>query len=266
MTNRPVALSIAGFDCSAGAGLQADLKTFSALGVYGLTAVTCVVAETPNVVTRIDPVDGSMVAEQIRLLDASFPIAAVKTGMLYDVPQIEAVADALEGLGKSIVVDPVMIASTGDPLLKPEALSAFKNRVLPLATVITPNRAEAEFLSGTSIPDLETAKEVARDLAARFNCACVLKGGHLDSEHGATDVLATSSDVTILEGPWIDLPSAHGTGCTFAAALTASLAKGENVQTATRTAKSFVTAALKNANCWNDGQLITLDQTRFPAS
>ena len=261
MTDRPVALSIAGFDCSAGAGLQADLKTFSTLGVYGLTVATCIVAETPNTVTRIDPVGGEMVAEQIRVLAAEFPIAAVKTGMLYDVPQIEAAAAFLETFKGPIVVDPVMIASTGDPLLKPEALSEFSNLIQPCATVITPNRAEAEHLVQRHVTSLDEAETVAQELAAQFQCTCVLKGGHLDSKSGATDVIATVDGTWTVSAPWIDIPSAHGTGCTFAAALAAELAKGGNVQSAVRAAKSFVTSALKNANRWNGNTLITLDQT-----
>lgn len=264
-----VALTIAGFDCCAGAGLQADLKTFSAFGVHGLTAVTCIVAETPLEVTRIDPVEAEMLTEQLRLLLDRYPISAIKTGMLYDSPQINAVALALEGTTTSLVVDPVMLASTGDSLLKPEALALFQEKILPIASVITPNRDEAEFLIGRRISDSQSAEDIARELAQRYDCTCILKGGHLDHTHGAVDIVATAEDMMHLHADWIDIPSAHGTGCTFAAAVTAGLAKGLAIPEAASHAKEFVTRALTRAHTWEqaDGQsLIALDQTLSPHS
>ncbi len=265
---KAVALTIAGFDCCAGAGLQADLKTFSSLGVHGLTAATCIVAETPLELTRIDPINAEMLTEQIRLLLSRYPISAVKTGMLYDSPQIEATARILEDCSLPIVVDPVMLASTGDSLLKSEALALFQEKILPLASVITPNRAEAEFLTGDVISDIPSAEKIAQELAKRYDCTCVLKGGHLDHTDGAIDLVATANEITRLHADWVDIPSTHGTGCTFAAAVAAGLAQGQTIIDAATKAKTFVTRALTHAHSWpqTDGQrLIALDQTHSPS-
>src|SRR5438105_13181565 len=181
-----VALAIAGSDSSAGAGIQADLKTFSALRVYGLTAVTCVVAETPGKVSRIEPVSAEMVREQIEVLANNFPIAAIKTGLLCSADIISAVVQAIVDLrGKikqphlPLVVDPVITATGGDPLLQPDAVTAYKKELFPLATLITPNLDEAAQLGADEIKDRESMRRAGKQLENEFQTAILLKGGHL---------------------------------------------------------------------------------------
>ncbi|PYK52939.1 MAG: hypothetical protein DME47_07830, partial [Verrucomicrobia bacterium] len=168
-SNVPVALTIAGSDSSAGAGAQADLKTFTALGVYGLTAITCIVAETPGKVSRIQPADPEIVREQIELLLKNFPIAAIKTGLLCNA---EIVAQVVRSLGKvkrrPLVVDPVMIATSGDNLLEPEAIRIYQRDLFPLATLITPNLDEATRLLGYPIRDLGAMHRATRTLATKY--------------------------------------------------------------------------------------------------
>src|SRR5436190_16052935 len=181
----PVALSIAGSDNSAGAGAQADLKTMSALGVYGVTAITCVVAEVPGKVSAIQPIEPRIVVEQIRLLFEAFPIGAVKTGMLYSREIIAVVCDTLaECFAKCsprppLVVDPVMVATSGDLLLQPDAIALYRERLFPLATLITPNLDEVQTLLGTPISSLEGMRRAGKELAAQYSRAFLIKGGHL---------------------------------------------------------------------------------------
>ena len=186
----PPALTIAGSDCSAGAGLQADLKTFSALGVHGLTAVTCIVTETPKVVTEITPIPPVILQKQIELLLASYPIGAIKTGMLYSKQHIVAVTELLADSKIPLIIDPVMVASTGDPLLEESALDAISNRLLPLASVITPNLPEAGILLGRPVLTLDEQEAAAHELSAKFSCACYLKGGHFEEIPEHRDILA----------------------------------------------------------------------------
>jgi len=247
----PPALTIAGSDCSGGAGIQADLKTFSSSGVHGLCAVTCVVAETPRVVAEIHPVSPVILQSQISLLMESYPIAALKTGMLYSKAHIVAVCELLAGFDGAIVVDPVMVASTGDPLLEESALDAIMERLLPLASVITPNLPEAGILLGRPVLTLEEQEVAARDLADRYSCACYLKGGHFEDAPEHRDLLAHSEGLEKYSAPHLDLPSTHGTGCTLSAALTAGLAKGLSLAEASASAHQFTHQALKNSRSWS---------------
>ena len=248
-TSPPVALSIAGSDNSAGAGAQADLKTFTALGVYGLTALTCVVAEVPGRVSAIAPVPPEIVAEQIRLSLEAYPVGAVKTGMLHAREVIEAVCDALEGVRPVLVVDPVMIATSGARLLEPEGIDAYRNRLFPLATLVTPNLDEAAVLWGRPISSLVEMREAGRELCAQFGCAFLLKGGHLKGE--AVDLLITpDGSETEFTAPRIAGVSTHGTGCTLSAAITAGLAGGLPLAEAVACAKGFVTGAIARHYRW----------------
>src|SRR5215471_811325 len=185
----PLALTIAGSDCSAGAGIQADLKTFTALGVYGLTAVTCVVAEVPRKVSRIEPATARMVREQIELLLKAFPVDAIKTGLLCSAEIVCAVARTIQHnerkLARSIpfVVDPVMIATSGDNLLEPEAVETYENELFPLATLITPNLDEAALLLETIINDRGQMESAAKALAKKYHASVLLKGGHLRGDN-----------------------------------------------------------------------------------
>src|SRR5438105_10249291 len=175
-----VSLTLAGSDSSAGAGAQADLKTFTALGVYGLTAITCIVAETPGKVSRIQPADPEIVREQIELSLKSFPVAGIKTGLLCNAEIVAQVARSLRKVkGCRVVVDPVIIATTGDVLLVPEAIQIYERELFPLATLITPNLDEAARLLGDSIRDLHAMHRAARTRAKKYGADILLKSGHL---------------------------------------------------------------------------------------
>jgi hydroxymethylpyrimidine/phosphomethylpyrimidine kinase len=249
--NIPVALAIAGSDCSAGAGLQADLKTFGALGVYGVTALTCVVAQAPGKVSCIEPGDPQNVAEQIELLLANFPIAAIKTGLLFSPAIVEIVATMIERRAARIplVVDPVMIATSGDSLLQPAAIELYRSRLFPLAALITPNMAEAAALTGLPVRDLDEMRTAGKHLAAKYGTRVLLKGGHLSGEL-ATDLLFDRDAILEYSGPFVRGVATHGTGCTYSAAITAGLARGLSIHDAIARAKDFVSRAIREYFSW----------------
>lgn len=264
----PVALTIAGSDSSAGAGIQADLKTFNALGIYGVNVVTCLVAETPGKVSRIEPVSVEMVREQINVLAGSFPIAAIKTGLLYSAEIISAVAKSLIDLAKKIplVVDPVITATGGDPLLKQGAIGVYEKDLFPLARLITPNLDEATQLVDEKICDLESMRRAGKILERKFNTAILLKGGHLGGNE-AVDLLFTNDKVAEFSAPFVRDVATHGTGCTYSAAITAGLASGMNLEDAVARAKKFVTACIANHMRWESDSGSKIDALRhFPAS
>ncbi len=246
-----LALTIAGSDCSAGAGIQADLKTFTALGVYGLTAVTCIVAEIPGKVSRIEAATSRIVREQIKLLLKNFQVGAIKTGLLCSEEIVSAVAEALQDTGPRIplVVDPVMIATGGDRLLEPAAIDAYKNELFPLATLITPNLDEAGLLIGKKITGREQMEKVAKTLAKQFGCSILLKGGHLQDK-SAVDLLFHNGQLTEFSAPFVQGVATHGTGCTYSAAITAGLASHLSVEQAIRRAKRFVTKSIAHHFRW----------------
>ena len=241
----PVALTIAGSDCSAGAGMQADLKTFQYFKVHGQTAVTWVVSETSNIVRAVYPVPVEIVTDQITLLLESFPVAAIKTGMLFSAAHVTAVAEILKNYPHiSLVVDPVMIASTGTSLLEPAAVAAYQNLLLPLATVITPNLPEAEALLGETIPDENSLEPAARKLSQLFATSVLLKGGHLDGPQ-CIDLLVENGHVHRFIAPRISVPGSHGTGCTLSAAMAAAIALGQSLPAAVATAKEYLGETLR---------------------
>ncbi len=250
-----VALTIAGSDSSAGAGIQADLKTFSALGVYGLTAVTCVVAETPGKVSRIEPVSGEIVHEQIAVLARNFPIAAAKTGLLYSAEIVEAVARAIVDFVRKIdnriplVVDPVTVATSGDLLLRPDAIALYESELFPLATLLTPNLDEAGKLIGEPIRDLEAMRKAGKKLQKKYRVSILLKGGHL-AGGDAVDLLFADDKIAEFSAPFVRGVATHGTGCTYSAAITAGLASGLSLEDAVSRAKKFVTAAIARRFRW----------------
>ena len=250
----PVALTIAGSDSSAGAGIQADLKTFSALGVYGLTAITCVVAETPGNVLRIEPINPEIVHEQVAVLARNFPIAAAKTGLLCSGEIVEAVARGIDLLRKidnriPIVVDPVTVATSGDMLLTPEAMEIYERELFPIATLLTPNLEEAGKLIGEPIRDLETMRKAGKQLQQKYQVSILLKGGHLAGDD-AVDLLFAGDKISEFSAPFVRGVATHGTGCTFSAAITAALASGLSLEAAVRRAKEFVTASIAQRLRW----------------
>jgi hydroxymethylpyrimidine/phosphomethylpyrimidine kinase len=254
----PVALTIAGSDCSAGAGVQADLKTFTALGVYGLTAVTCIVAEVPGKVSRIEPVTARMVREQLEVLLKNFRVGAIKTGLLCSAEIVCAVAQIIQaGVKKTtrsipFVVDPVMIATSGDNLLEPEAVEAYKNKLFPLATLITPNLDEAALLLETTINDRRQMEGAAKALAKKYHASILLKGGHLRGDN-AIDLLFHQGELTEFSAPFVRGVETHGTGCTYSAAIAAGLASGFSLEQAIKRAKKFVTESIALHLRWKRG-------------
>jgi hydroxymethylpyrimidine kinase/phosphomethylpyrimidine kinase len=247
MADVPVALTIAGSDSGGGAGIQADLKTFAALGVFGTSAITCVTAQNPDAVTAIAALEPSIIERQIDAVCDGFPVAAAKTGMLYAAPIIEAVAATVKRRGiRPLVVDPVMVATSGARLLREDAIRCLCERLLPLCTVVTPNLPEAEILCGHPIRSPDELTVAAREISVRFHVACVAKGGHLAGD-AVLDVLFADGECTVFEDRRIAVQETHGTGCTFSAALTAHLALGLPLRDAAREAKAFVTRALSRA-------------------
>jgi hydroxymethylpyrimidine/phosphomethylpyrimidine kinase len=255
--NVPVALSIAGSDSSAGAGIQADLKTFSALGVYGLTAVTCIVAEIPGKVSRIDPVSSKIVREQIEVLAKNFPISAIKTGLLCSAEIISAVAKTIEDVHRTsapripLVIDPVLVATSGDPLLEPAAIETYEKELFRLASLITPNLDEVERLLGAKIKDRQSMRVAGKELEKKFGTAILLKGGHLTGDY-AVDLLFADGKITEFSAPFVYGVATHGTGCTYSAAITAGLAKGLPLEEAIAQAKKFVTESILNHFEWGN--------------
>ncbi len=245
----PIALAIAGSDSSAGAGIQADLKTFSAFGVYGLTAVTCIVAEIPGKVSRIEPVSAGMVREQIEVLVENFQVGAIKTGLLCSTEIICAVANAIRDTELPLVIDPVMVATSGDQLLDRAAIEAYEKKLFPLASLITPNLDEAERLLGTKIKDPQAMHRAGNDLERKFATAILLKGGHLTGEH-AIDLLFADGTVTEFSEQFVRGVATHGTGCTYSAAITAGIASGLSLGDAIKQAKKFVTQSISRHFQW----------------
>lgn len=252
---RRVALTIAGSDSGGGAGIQADLKTFQALGVFGASAITCLTAQNPDAVTAVEPVSAKMVVAQIDAVCDGFTVAAAKTGMLYASETIRAIASVVKGrFGGKLVVDPVMVATSGARLLKEDAMAVLASDLLPLALVVTPNLPEAEILCGHRIGTEDELAAAAEEIGRTYGIACIAKGGHLDESslsgkkrRSVVDVLYSNGKTTSLEADWIPVRETHGTGCAFSAALTAYLALGRDLESAFVGAKEFVGTALRRS-------------------
>ena len=238
-------MTIAGSDSGGGAGIQADLKTFAALGVYGTSALTAITAQNTLGVTDVLELPATLIRSQIDAIVSDIGTDAVKTGMLSSSEIITTVADKLDEHGlTTLVVDPVMVAKGGDRLLREEAVEALRSVLVPRATVVTPNVPEAEVLTGLEIRSTDDQKEAARLLVEEIGAAnAVVKGGHLDGP--ATDVLYDGTEFLTYTAERIDTPNTHGTGCTFASAVAAGLAMGLPVPDAVRDAKDYVTAAIR---------------------
>ena len=237
--NIPVVLTIAGSDSGGGAGIQADLKTFAALDVFGVSAVTCLTAQNPRKINAIQPVSPKMVTMQIKTVCDYFPVAAVKTGMLYHEKIVSATAHAIKrGKIPIIVVDPVCRSTSGRKLLTKKAFRALCQELLPLATVITPNIPETELILNCRIVNYTDQCAAALKLSNKFMTACVIKGGHLDGIE-AVDVLANKNQIYAFKSKRLNVKT-HGTGCVFSAALTACLARGISMQSSVINAKEHV--------------------------
>ena len=244
---RPRALTIAGSDSGGGAGIQADLKTFAALGVYGTSAVTAITAQNTVGVRAVHDVPPAIVAAQIDAVLDDIGADAAKTGMLSSAEIIEVVAERLRAHSVTrLVVDPVMVAKSGDRLLREDAVAALRELLIPLAAVVTPNAPEASVLAGLEVVDDATAREAARRIHALGPSLVIVKGGHLGGER-SDDVAFDGASFEVLSAPRIDTPHTHGTGCTFSAAIAAELARGRSPLDAARAAKAFLHGAIEHA-------------------
>jgi len=248
MDAAPVVLTIAGSDPSGGAGIQADLKTFATLGVFGAAVVTALTAQNTRGVRGIEVVSPAFVVQQLNAVLEDLDVRAIKTGMLGRAAVVEAVADRLAaGPGVPIVVDPVLVATAGQPLTESEAVSTIRRDLLPLATLVTPNLPEAAALAGLEVTDRDGMQEAARAIRAMGPGAVLVKGGHLPGATGADDLFFDGERITWIAGEWIDTPNTHGTGCTLSSAIAAHLARGDGLLEAVREGKAFVTEAIRGA-------------------
>jgi hydroxymethylpyrimidine/phosphomethylpyrimidine kinase len=242
------ALTIAGSDNSGGAGIQADLKTFTAFGVYGMSAITAVTAQNTQGVVSFEEVSHALIAAQIESIVQDIGVDAAKTGMLASAAIVELVAAQVRERGiPNLVVDPVMIAKSGDALLAADAQDAVRHALLPVALVVTPNAPEAEALTGRHIESLDDMRAAARDLHAMGVRWAIVKGGHLPFEGDAIDVVYDGRDFTELRSPRFATQNTHGTGCTFSAAIAAGLAKGREPLAAITRAKQYVSRAIETS-------------------
>ncbi|HEV2435018.1 MAG TPA: bifunctional hydroxymethylpyrimidine kinase/phosphomethylpyrimidine kinase [Verrucomicrobiae bacterium] len=259
ITHCPVALTIAGSDSGGGAGIQADLKTFAAFGVHGACAVTCLTAQNPRRVLAVEPTTAKMLRQQIEAVFQEWSPAAVKTGMLLSAENVQAVANYLKSQRRPpLVVDPVMVSTSGARLLAPAALKVLKEQLLPLAILVTPNLHETEILTGGKITSVEKMRAAACEIHARFGCAALVKGGHLQGMREAVDVFCDGRTELLLTAPFIKGVRTHGTGCTYSAAITAALARGHDLPRAVGLAKNYVTRAI--AGSYRVGKHFALNQ------
>jgi hydroxymethylpyrimidine/phosphomethylpyrimidine kinase len=256
MRTLPPVLTIAGSDCSAGAGIQADLKAISAMGGYALTALTSVVSESPGRVSRIGTLQPDLIQDQIYVLFDAYPIRAAKVGMTGGVKQVEAISEAWRknawrylDEGVPLVVDPVMVATSGASLLEPEAISALKSFLLPLAALITPNLDEAAVLWGQPVTTREAMAACAQELAASYQTSILVKGGHLHGD-AAADVLCHPGGLLWLESERVPGVQTHGTGCTYSAAIATGLARSIPLVQAVSEAKAMVTRSIAEHFTW----------------
>ena len=244
MAKYPIVLTIAGSDSSGGAGIQADIKTMSAIGVYAASAVTAVTAQNTLGVDGVQGIDPDMVARQIDAVFADLRPDAVKIGMLYSRSIVEAVADRFSHWRpQNVVLDPVMISTSGSPLIEEDAVEAIKEKLFPFATLLTPNRMEAEHLTGIPVDSLETAREAARRIVEKGCRAALVKGGHLDGDV-AVDVLFADGELREYSSRRVVSVNTHGTGCTLSSAIAAFLLKGHDIPSAIPQAKALLAHAI----------------------
>lgn len=246
--HRPIALTIAGSDTGGGAGVQADLRTFTRLGVHGLSVLTCLTAQTPKGVAGVQAVTPRFLRLQLETVCAELPPGAAKTGMLFSGPLIrEVIAWQRDFPALCLVVDPVMVATSGARLLKPSAIRLLCDGLLPRASLVTPNLDEAAVLLGWSVEHEEELEEAARQIHGRWGCPVLLKGGHLRGGRSAVDVFWDGTTSLRLSAPFVRGISTHGTGCTYSAAIAAGCAQGESLPKAVRAAKRYITRCIRNS-------------------
>ena len=244
----PIALTIAGSDSGGGAGVQADLKTFAALGVHGASVITCITAQNPGVVHAIQPVSARLIQKQLEAVFEELPPGAVKTGMLFSTRTVRIVVDFFKhGNRPPLIVDPVMVATSGASLLKPSAARLIQKELLPLARLVTPNLIEAGVLLGRKLRSAEDQRRAAREIHSRYGCGALVKGGHWRGTRQAVDIFFDGHTELLLQAPFIRGVATHGTGCTCSAAVAASIALGQSVPKAVVTAKEFITRAISQS-------------------
>ncbi|WP_281974410.1 bifunctional hydroxymethylpyrimidine kinase/phosphomethylpyrimidine kinase [Halobacillus litoralis] len=244
MKQIPCALTIAGTDPSGGAGVQADLKTFQELKVYGMSAITSIVAQNTTGVRDVHHIPVEMIRQQLQSVSEDMPIHALKTGMIAQKNMMEAFKEWLEKVDAFYVMDPVMVAQSGDPLIESESREYLKKQLLPLTTLVTPNIPEAEHLTGETIETEEDMKMAAKHIVTDLGAgAALVKGGHLNGK--AIDYLFDGSRIQSFETQRIDSANTHGTGCTYSAAITANLSRGLSLGKAVEEAKYYVTEAIR---------------------
>jgi hydroxymethylpyrimidine/phosphomethylpyrimidine kinase len=245
----PVALTVAGSDSGGEAGIQADLGTFGALKVHGTSAITCVTAQNRKAVTRLEPCSPAMVRAQLEAVAGEFRLAAAKTGMLYSGAIVRVVAVFFRSMPRvPLVVDPVIISTSGRRLLRREGVKALQRELLPLAMLATPNVAEAEVLTGSKIATIEDLRAAARKIRGSFGCAALVKGGHLRGTSEAVDFLCSAEGEWEFSAPRIRVAGLHGTGCTYSAAITAWLARGKSLVKAVELGKKHITQMIGTGN------------------
>lgn len=246
------ALTIAGSDSGGGAGIQADLKTFAALDVYGMSALTAITAQNTCGVTAVQAIDPDVVEAQIRAVTSDIGVDAAKTGMLFSAPIIDRVAQVIRDTAlPNVVVDPVMVATSGDRLLQPDAEESLRTTLLPLATVVTPNLDETAVLVGHAVKDLDAMQAAAETIVAGGVKAVLVKGGHATEK--ATDVYYDGTAMELLTAEVVETRNTHGTGCTLSSAIAAYLARGLPLLDAVRQAKAYLTGALKQSLSIGEG-------------
>ncbi|HUU05241.1 MAG TPA: bifunctional hydroxymethylpyrimidine kinase/phosphomethylpyrimidine kinase [Patescibacteria group bacterium] len=252
MKKNIVALTVAGSDSGGGAGIQADIKTFSACGVYAASVITAITAQNLEGVHAIQAVKPAVVAAQLQAVLEGFPVKAVKTGMLFSGEIIEITADVLSSYPRiPLVVDPVFAATSGSRLIKPRATRVLSDQLFPLAALVTPNLPEAEFLCGRKLYSLDELRQAGEMLFKRFGVPFLMKGGHLAD--AADDLLVDGLGMRTYRGDFVSGVNSHGSGCTFSAAIAAYLARGSDLRGAVAKAKAFITASLIQAHALRPG-------------
>jgi len=248
MRSIPIAITIAGSDSGGGAGVQADLKTFASLGVHGTSVITCLTAQNPKRVLAIEACSAKIVRGQLQAIFEGLKPAAVKTGMLYSEPILQAVADFFRrSQPLPLVVDPVMVSTSGTRLLQASAIKILETKLLPLATLLMPNLPETEVLLGRKVRSPEDMRRAARTLHERFGCALLIKGGHLRACREAVDIFYDGHQELLLGPPFIPGLRTHGTGCTYSAAVAAYLACGRSLAQAVKSAKEYISQAIASS-------------------